>query len=319
MDTRIRVDLDKEMYEGGSEIRGAIDMKMRSPLCIGRINLILSKVVKLRVQKVRRTESDNNDEIEETCSGYRHKFEVYSNDDPMGEISSGHHRFPFRFMLRKEDEGSSEIKGVYFDVLCNVKSTYDLYVEVYILGIHNPVYTARKEIQVIDPITELQRFHTAIDVLSPICFLSKRYNIYFETNKQLYYSGDYLVVEASIPSRKPRIKSMECFMYEILNISVEGREILRTKYVAGGEAEHRDGGRVLRASLKIPSATASTVSGNDFSMKVVLFMNLKLYRGTPVRVKKYIHVIRKNMVYPEIDCMDVLEGEIYPEKILVLP
>ncbi|AFN83079.1 hypothetical protein EROM_051490 [Encephalitozoon romaleae SJ-2008] len=318
MDTRIKIDLDKEIYESGSEIKGAIDIKMRCPLCITKINLILSKAMKMKIQEIDRKEG-SGEKFEKIYDGYRYEFEVYSNDDPLGEISSGHHKFPFRFLLRKEDEGSSEIKGVYFDVLCHIKSIYDLYAEIYVLGIHNPVYTVRKEIQVVDSITEPRDFHTTIDVISPICLLRKRYNIHFEVNKQFYYSGDYLTIEATIPSKNPKIKSMECFAYEILNVSVEGREILRTKYIGGGQAEHHAGGRVLRATLKIPSTTPSTVTGSEFSIRVVLFVNLELYRGTPVRVKKYIPVIKKNIVYPEIDCMDVLEGEVYPERILALP
>ncbi|KAG5859763.1 hypothetical protein KMI_05g09480 [Encephalitozoon hellem] len=317
MDTKVEIDLDKEIYEGGSEVRGAIDIKMRFPLCITKINLILSKEVSLKVQEIARKE-EHGEEFGKTRDGYRYEFEVYSNEDPLGEISSGHHRFPFRFLLRKNDEGSSEVKGVYFDVLCHIKSTYGLHAEVYVLGIHNPAYTARKEIQVVDPITESRNFHTIIEVVSPICFLSKRYNINFEVNKQFYYSGDYLNIEAAISSRSPRIKSMECFIYEILSVSTESKNILRTKYIGGGQGEHRSDGRVLRATLRIPSTTPSTVSGSDFSIKVVLFINLELYRGTPVRVKKYIPVIKKNMVYPEIDCMDVLEGEVYPEKTLAL-
>ncbi|KAL7349676.1 putative thioredoxin-interacting protein [Encephalitozoon intestinalis] len=319
MDTKIKIDLDKEMYPGGSEVRGAVDIKMRSPLRISKINLVFSKTTRLKIQEIERKENTENNEVEKIYDGYRHEFEIYSSDDPLEEVSSGHHRFPFRFMLRREDEGSLEIKGVYFDILCNIRSIYDLYAEIYILGVHNPAYTVRREIQIVDPIMEPRNFNTAIDVLSPICFLSRRYNIRLEVDKEFYYSGDCLVTEASIPSKKPKIKRMECFIYEILSVSVEGKEILRTKYIGGGEAEHYDGGRVLRASLKIPSTTPSTVMGSNFSIRVVLFINLELYRGTPVRIKKYIHVIKKNIIHPEIDCMDVLEGEIYPERILVLP
>lgn len=319
MDARVRIDLDKEMYECGSEVRGVVDIKMRSPLCIGRINLVLSKTTVVRIQGVGEEGGQAGfGVVEKACAGYRHEFEVYSNDDPLGEMSSGHHRFPFRFCLRRGDEGSLDIKGVYFDILCHIRNTYDLYAEVYVLGVHNPVYTSRKEVVVADAPTEPRQFHTTIDVVSPMCFLSKRYDINFELDKQLYHSGDRLVVCASTSGRKPRIKRMECFAYEILNACVDGREVVRTKYVGGGEAEHLDGGRVLRASVRIPSTTPSTVTGSDFGMRVVLFMSLELYRGTPVRVKKYLHVLRRAMSCPELDAIDVLEGEVYPERVFVV-
>lgn len=320
MDTRIRIELDKELYECGAEVIGAIDVRTRTPLCVSKINLRFSKTVRMKLQKTEDAKGpdDDFDSIEKKQDGYTYEFEMYSNEDPLEEISSGHHTFPFKFRLRDGDGGSSEIKGLYFDFLCDIRAMYELCTEIYMFGAHNPMYMVKKEVHVIDPVTEPRTFHTAVKVSSPICFFSRKYDIAFELDKLLYYSGDCLTLRTAVVSGKPIVKQVECFIYEILNVSVNEKQLVRTKYIVGGEGEHEDRG-VFRTSLRIPSATPSTVTENDFSMRAMLFVNIGFHKGPPIRIKKHLHIVKKVVeLCPEIDSINILEGEVYPEKMFLL-
>lgn len=319
MDTRVRIELDRERYECGSEVVGAIDIRTREPLCIGRIVLAVSKTMRLKIQKTEecREPGDGFEDIEKTEEGYRCEFEIYSNESPLEEISSGHHVFPFKFALRSSDGASSEVKGLYFDILCDIRSMYSLSAEIYMVGVHRPVYVVNREIQVVDSATEPRTFHTTVRVSSPICFFSKSHDVSFELDRPVYYSGESLVLRASVP-QKSAIRHIECFVYEILNVSVDSREMVRTKYIVGGEAR-READGTFKTVLRIPSTTPSTVTGADFSLRVVLFVNIGFRKGQPVRVKKYIHIVRRSMALcPEIESINILEGEVYPEKIFLL-
>ncbi|KAM0672755.1 hypothetical protein CWI42_052010 [Ordospora colligata] len=320
METSVRIELNKELYVCGDEVRGAIEIKTRNPLCISKINLKLLRKMEMNIQRTEegKHEEDTFEAINRSINKYCYQFQVYANDDPLEEISSGHHRFPFKFGLRRDDGGSSEVKGVYFDLLCSIKGSYELHADIHMLGIHNPVYSAHKEMQVIENCTEPKAFHATVEIQSPICLFTRKYDVSFELNKQFYFSGDALAIRACIPSKTPKIKCMECFLYEILSISANGQEEIRTKYIAGGEGVNEEEGRASTLCLRIPSTTSSTFTDNDAGMRIVLFISLGLSKGAPIKIKKYLQIVKKRIAYPEIDSINVLEGEIYPEKVFVL-
>ncbi|KAH9411342.1 hypothetical protein HK407_05g10080 [Ordospora pajunii] len=320
METSVRIELNKEIYVCGDEVRGTIEIKTRNPLSISKINLKLLRKMEMSIQRTEegKHEGDVFEAVDRNISKYCYEFEVYTNEDPLEEISSGHHRFPFKFELRRDDGGSSDVKGVYFDLLCNIKGSYCFHADIYMFGIHNPVYSVDREMQVIESNAEPKAFHATVEIQSPICFFGRKYNVSFELNKLFYFSGDALAIRACIPSRTPKIKCMECFLYEILSISANGQEEIRTKYIAGGEGVNEGEGRASTLCLRIPSTTPSTFTDNEVGMRIVLFINLGLSKGAPIKIKKYLQVVKKQIAYAEIDSINVLEGEIYPEKVFML-
>jgi hypothetical protein len=319
-ETKIRIELDKEFYESGSEVAGIIDMKTRDALCISRINLTFTKKLNLKLRKIEEmgVVDESSEIIKLNQDLFDYKFEVYHNSDPLEEISSGHHKFPFKFTLKREDNGSTEIKGLYFDFLCDVRSRYNLAAEVFMFGAHNAMYVVDKEVHVIDPLTEPTQFSTRVQISSPICFFSRKYDILFDLDRALYLAGECLELRATVSSKKPIIKQIECFLYEVLSVTVGGKSIVRSKYIVGGDATPEEDGRTFRTSLRIPSTTPSTVTDPRFSLKAVLFVNINFFKGSPVRAKKYVRIAKRSISYPEIDTLSVLEGEVYPEKVFVL-
>lgn len=319
MDSRVQIELDRETHKCGSEVVGVIDLRIREPLCISKIGLSFSKITKLRLQKTQDAKESQGDvdDIEKDQEGYKYEFEVYRNADPLEEISSGHHRFPFKVRLRNGDGASSEIKGVYFDFLCDIKNRYELCAEVHTFGAQEPMCVVKREVLIVDQMSDPRMFHATVKILSPICFFSKKYDINFELDKSLYYSGECLLLRALVLSEKQVIKQVECFVYEILSVSVDGQEVVRTKYVVGGKAKWD--GEKFETSLRIPSTTPSTVTEDFFSLKAVLFVNVSFHRGSPVKIKRYLSIVKRSLIMcPELDCVNILEGEVYPEKIFTL-
>ncbi|EQB60610.1 hypothetical protein NAPIS_ORF01831 [Vairimorpha apis BRL 01] len=57
---------------------------------------------------------------------------------------------------------------------------------------------------------------------------------------------------------------------------------------------------------------------DTFSLKILMFVNITFYNITPIRIKKYLQVVKKQIELPIEDSFEVLNGDTYEEKLLFL-
>jgi hypothetical protein len=315
-DTHLQIELDKKLYEPGEFVTGAVRLKTRIPLNLTKLILVLSKeriidVCNLRVDTVK-----SGERCRDESNIYEHKFNLFENLDVGQDLSCGSHVFPFRFSLRASDNSSTDIRGIYFDYLVNIKNSYKLTCNMFLSGTHEPLFDVNKEIQVIDRIEKDTEFKINVELSSILCLFYKSYTIYFKLNRSLFFAGDQLILDIDFQRMKKHVKEIECNVYEILSVSSRNINFIRTRYIIGGVAQQK--GKEYTVELRIPSTSASSVSENEFNLKTVMFLTIYMHKSSPIKIKKYIQVVKKPFEIPQIDYLDVLDGEIFEEKIFIV-
>lgn len=312
-DTKLIILLDKELYESDEFITGKVSLKSRVPLKTNKIRLNFTKS---RVMEICKIESPGAKGIKYSSNKkeYSYDFDLYKDSD---ELSSGAHVFPFKFSLKSMDSSTTEIKGIYFDYLVNIVNNYILTCSLFLVGNPEPLYETTKEVQVVEIIDRTEYFQTKLEISTVMCLFYKTYTLKFQLNKPIYFSGDQMKLDISMNrSISKIIKSIECNLYEVMTIQSPELDIIRTRYVVGGNAILEK--RSSSLSLRIPSTTPTCVNEDTFGLKILMFINITFLNNGPIRIRKYLQVIKRRNELPDLEVLDVLEGEKFEEKIFVL-
>lgn len=313
-DTSIKIILDKELFESNENILGHVLVKTRIPLHINKIILNFSKLRKMDICKLESPEGPRLNKVENETVEYSHDFLLYKNES---ELSCGAHKFPFKFTLKTMDSSSSEIKGIYFDFLVNVSNSYVLTSSIFLDGIYEPIYLTSKKVMIVEKIDMVSTFQTKFELSTIMCLFYKTYTVKFSLNKFLYFSGDQLILTVTFNKYISKlVKNIECNLYEVLTIQSSDSNFIRTRYIVGGNAQASK--KDFLVNFRIPSTTPTSVNEDTFSLKILMFVNITFYNITPIRIKKYIQVVKKQIELPMEDKVEVLNGDTYEEKLLFL-
>ena len=314
-ETSIKINLDKELFESNEIISGHVLVKTRVPLYIKKITLNFSKFRKMDICKLESPEGPKLKKVSNDTLEYSYDFILYETLDC--ELSCGAHKFPFKFNLKTMDSSTSEIKGIYFDFLVNVCNSYLLTSSIFLDGIFEPLYMCKKKVMVVDKIDILSTFQTKFELSTIMCLFYKTYTVKFSLNKFLYYSGDQLVLTVAFNKYIAKlVKNIECNLYEVLTIHSSDINFIRTRYIIGGNAQSSKNDFLI--NFRIPSTTPTCVNEDIFSLKILMFVNITFYNITPIRIKKYLQVVKKQIELPIEDSFEVLNGDTYEEKLLFL-
>lgn len=315
-DTVIKINLDEDLYEPGDFVTGRVYLKTRTPIAMKKLILTLSKQRVIDVCKIDPDKNGNREKYKDNSTMYRHEFALYSTSDTTNELSSGCHTFPFKFSLRSSDNSSTDIKGIYFDYLVNIQNNYKLSCSLFLFGAYEPMYEVTKDIQVTDRLEKETDFKVDIEMSSIFCMYYKSYPVFFKLNKNLFFAGDQLVLDIGFQNMRKHIKNIDCNIYEILSVSTTNMNFIRTRYIVGGDAHPTDKGYAIE--LRIPSSTPTSVSETEFNLKTVMFVTITMHKSSPIRVKKYLQIVKKNLEIPPLDHLNVLDGEVFEEKVFIL-
>ncbi|KAF9764786.1 hypothetical protein NGRA_0282 [Nosema granulosis] len=315
-DTVLKISLDKSLYGPGEFVTGTVSLKTRTPISMNKLILTLTKQRMIDVCKMEPDAAGNKQKYRDDSTIYKHEFVLYKTADSTNEISSGCHTFPFKFSLKSSDNSSTDIKGIYFDYLVNIQNSYKLSCDLYLFGAYEPMYEASKPIQVSDNLEKEKEFKVDVEMSSIMCLYYKSYSLFFKLNKELFFSGDQLVLEIGFQNMGKHIKNIDCNIYEILSVSTPEINFIRTRYIVGGDAHRTNNGYCVE--LRIPSSTPTSVSETEFNLKTVMFITITMHKSSPIRVKKYLQVVKKNLEIPHFDHLNVLDGEVFEEKVFIL-
>ncbi|WUR02796.1 arrestin-like protein [Vairimorpha necatrix] len=314
-DTTLRIILDKQLYENDEFITGKISYKSRIPRLIKKISLNLTKSRKIEFCRFKTPEHDGINSSK-TSIEYSYNFDIYSPTETY-ELSSGAHIFPFKFSLKSSDSSTTEIKGVYFDYLVNIINSYTLTSNLFVEGDPEPQLTSKKDIQIVEMIDKAYQFQAKIELSTIMCLLYKSYTLKFFLDKPLYLSGDKLNLTIQMNRVLVKlIKNIECNLYEVLNIQSQDLDIIRTKYLVGASATLEK--RNYNLSFRIPSTTPSSVNEDTFGLKILLFININFKYSGPVKIKKYLQIAKRNNELPDLENLNVLDGDVFDERVFVL-
>ncbi|KAK6090386.1 hypothetical protein P3W45_000483 [Vairimorpha bombi] len=316
-DTSLKIVLDKDIYESDDFITGHVSMKSRVPLFIKKICLNFTKNRKMDVCKIESPGGPKGVRLSKKNVEYSYDFELYNSNGTSEEISSGSHFFPFKFCLKNIDSSTCEIKGIYFDYLVNIINSYCLTSSVFLIGAYEPILLTNKEVQIAETQNKTDYFQTKIEMSTIMCLLYRTYTIRFHLNKKVFFSGDQLCLDIHLEkSLSKQIKNVECNLYEVLTVQTPELNFIRTKYVVGGNAVLDK--KNYSMNLRIPSNTPTCANEDSFSLKILMFINMSFANSSPIRIKKYLHVVKRKNSLPDLEYIDVLEGERFEEKFFIL-
>jgi len=314
--TKLRIIADKDIFESDEFITGKLSLKSRIPLPVKKIKLNFTKSRVMEVCKIE-TSGKKGIKYSNNKKEYSYDFDIYTSRNEFDNLSSGAHLFPFKFFLKSTDSSTTDIKGIYFDYLVNINNSYTLTASLYLNGASEAIYETTKDVQVVEVFDRTEHFQTKLEVSTMLCLLYKTYTLKFFLNKPLYYSGDRLKLDVQMNrSLLKLIDNIECNLYEVINVHSPEIDIIRTRYVVGGNAILEKKRYAL--SLNIPSTTPTCVNEDMFGLKILMFINITFKKSGPIRIRKYLQVVKRKNELPDIENLDVLDGEVFNEKIFLL-
>jgi hypothetical protein len=173
------------------------------------------------------------------------------------------------------------------------------------------------DIIVYDRVDERPFVDTKITMQSFLCVFNRSYSYRLSLDQPYYNAGDLVNIECMTleSTNKRLISGITANLYEVLVFDNENDKTIRSKFVLEAEGKKISKNR-FDISLRLPLNITATSTEKDFTIRIVVFFCIKFYRGSPVKVKKYITVGRPSIKIPEIEDCSILDCKTYPEKIL---
>lgn len=303
---RIEILLDKGTYFPAQTVKGKISIKTHKPLGAAFLKIRFFKHQKVFLRKLDGTEPKtliDKDQI------------MIDREFVIAEricLSSGVSIFPFRMNLRLDENGSGQMKGYFYDVVCQVQNNYSLEAQC---RIGDQVTKTEKNFVVLDRNEEKQFIDSKIRLSSFLCLLVKSIQFRIQTDKEWYFAGDSIQIECFPISKtsKSMISGIDANLYEIVIFKREGGNILRSKMVSSFQAFPLNKNH-FRMQFRLPMNVSPTITEKDFVIRTAAFFSVKFYNGSTMKIKKYINVSQMVLEIPEIESALYYETKTYCEQ-----
>lgn len=305
---RIEILLDTNVYFPAQTVRGRVSVKTHEPLNAAFLKIRFFKSQKLFLKKVDGTEPkvliDKNRVIIDR--EFMIADHIY--------LPSGIAIFPFRMNLKPDENGSGQMKGYFYDLVCQVKNNYNLEAQCHV---GDQVIRAEKSFTVLDRNKEKQFIDSKIRLSSFICLLTKSIQFRIQTDKEWYFTGDNVQIECFPISKTSRsmISGIDANLYEIAVFNRESGNILRSRMASTFQAFPLNKNH-FRMQFRLPMNIGPTITEKDFVIRTAVFFNIKFYNGSSMKIKKYINVGQIALEIPEIESALYYETKTYCEQII---
>lgn len=303
---RIEIFLDENVYLPAQAVKGRVSVKTHEPLSATLLRIRFLKSQKVFLKEIR--ESEPKVLIDKEQVAIDREFMIAETIC----LSSGITIFPFRMYLRLSENGSGQLRGHFYDMMCQIQNNYSLEVQC---CIGSQVVCAEKSLVILDRNEEKQFIDSRIRIGSFMCLMTKSIQFRIQTDREWYFGGDTVQIDCFLTSKtnKSLISGVDANLHEIVIFNRDTESILRTKIMSSFQA-YPLGKNHFRIKFRLPT-TIATMTERDFVVRTAAFFTVKFYNGSSMKIKKYINVAQISLEIPEIDSALYYETNTYCEQV----
>lgn len=304
----IEVRLDKPYYFPAQTIDGQIKVKISEMQIIKNLSVRLFKKQKIYLK------STNGKTPEVLLDEEKILRDITHILCENCTLKTGEHTFPFKIKLKLEEGGTGLAKGYFYDSFFSIENQF------IIQATYNTVdstETVDKRIPVVDRYEDKQITDFKIKTSTLLCFLSRSIVYRIQTDKPWYFKGDNVVIECFCLSKSvgPIISEITGNLGQIVTLKKDNTNIVKSRILLSTSA-FPSNKNTYKFHFRIPMNLGPNISEADFSIRTVLFLNIKLFNGSSIKFKKYLNVCEPEFEFPKIDDNSLLKGMIFCDKIL---
>lgn len=301
----LQIQLDKQFYFPTEIVEGKLTLKLTEPAIIRDLKLYITKEQKVLLKLMNNEETNvivdkkntEKESVHSLCANY--------------ELGPGLHTFPFKFILKYNENGTGGSKGYFDDSVCYIENFFLIRAGCITSG---PEYKIEKKVIIFDRNEEKTQTDVKIKKSSLTCLFDKKTAYRIQTDKLWYFRGDNVVVDL-FPlsnSKKKIVTGVNVKMYQIMTIKDKNEEIVKSRRVADLEESLSNKNR-FRIHFRIPMNAGPTITEKEFSVKTLLVFDLKLYNGRLMKVRKFLNVGEAMFEVPSVEESSYNDGTTFRE------
>lgn len=301
----IKIELNKTHYFPTNIIEGAIKLKISELTLVKSLKLRFYKKQKILLKKI---DGLSPEIIIDEDKIIRESIHDFCQNC---ELSSGEHTFPFKIKLKHEENGTGKIKGYFYDSVCQVENFCIL---EGICSTNNNDYHSEKLISIYDKNEEKRQTDLNIKTHTFLCLFDKTILYRILLDKVWYTKGDNIAVECFSVTKtsKPVIAGISGKLYQLVIINRPGNNIIKAKQMCTSNGFPSNRNR-FKIQFRIPMNAGPSITEAAFTVRTVLFLEIKLYSGSILKIKKYLNIGEPFFEIPEIESKSIETGKVFSE------
>lgn len=302
----IEVHLNKRYYFPTNTVEGQIKLKVSDQTMIKCLRLRFYKKQKFLLKKIDGTVPEV---LLDEESIVRENTQVFCQNC---ELDSGEHIFPFRFKLKHEESGTGKVKGYFYDSVCHIESICVLEGTCTTL---DREYRTEKMVSIFDKSEEKSQTDIKIKTSTFACIFDKTMLYRILLDKGWYFKGDCISVECFPVAQTPTpvVAGVSGKLYQLVVLKHPGCGEIKPKLMCTSTGFPTNKNR-FRLQFRIPVSAGPSITEDGFVVRMLLFVELKLYNGSVVKIKKYLNVGEPAFELPEIERRHFARGKVFAEK-----
>lgn len=304
----IEIHLNKSHYFPTNVIEGQVKLKIEELTMIKSLNMRFYKKQKVLLKKIdgstpviiidsERVVRESTHELCQNC-----------------ELNSGEHIFPFKLKLKYEENGTGRIKGYFYDSICQIENICVL--EGACIT-YNSEYLAEKAVSIFDKNEEKCQTDFKIKIKTLLCLFDKTMLYRILVDKSWYVRGDSVSVDCFSVTKisQPVVANVSGKLYQLVIINQPGNNTIKSKLMCTSNGFPSNRNR-FKLQFRIPMSAGPSITEEKFTVRTVLFLELKLYNGSSLKIKKYLNIGEPYLELPDIEKKNFVRGTVFSEKIL---
>jgi len=302
----IEVRLSKRYYFPTNTVEGQIRLKLPTETMIRCLKLRFYKKQKLLLKRIDGTAPEILVDEEGVL---RETTELFCENC---QLEAGEHVFPFRFKLKYEENGTGKVKGYFYDSVCHIESACVLEGTC---TTFNGEYRAEKMVSIFDRNEEKCQTDIKIKTSTFACIFDKTMLYRILLDREWYFKGDCITVECMPVSRtsRPIVAGVSGKLYQLVMLRHPGCGEIKPKLM-GTSAGFPVNRNRFKLQFRVPVNAGPSITEDSFAVRMLLFVELRLYNGTVVKVKKYLNVGEPAFELPEIEKTYFARGKVFAER-----
>lgn len=291
---QLYITLDQDFYRPKSLITGTLHIRTLESFNLESIDLTLSKNYESSISvKDQITHS-------EKIRVYKQKFSLFQSD--ILKIASGHHKYPFSFYIRHNDNATTDARFVNGGEKIKITNKYVLCGEVKIYGAYMPVATTHKELVIVDTNRTTDTVNMDVEISSCFCIFKEFFKVQSKLSNQEFYYGDkaYITINSG-----GVMKSVDIYFYQVFSLDIENSIKTKCKIISENHYElNESAGKFDIDILDVPS----TVSEELFDIKYIVQVVVRFGGNVKIQYKHDIFIVKKPKKEEVVMFLDVMKG-----------
>lgn len=307
-DWMIEIQLNKPHYFPSNTIEGQVKLKTAEQVVVKFLKLRFYRKHRILLKKI---DGSVPEIIFDEEKIIRENFYILGENC---ELEPGEHSFPFILRLKYEENGTGKMKGYFYDSVCNIENICMLEGSC---SIDDMEHIVEKTVSIFDKHEEKQQTDLKIKTSTFFCLFDHNVLYRVMVDKLWYVQGDKITVECFPVSKTthPLVAGISGKLYQLVLINQPWLSTVKSKLMLSSNGFPHNKNK-FKLQFRIPMNAGPSITEMGFTVKMVLFLELRLYNGAIMKIKKYLNIGESSFEVPEIEQRSFVNGTVFAEKVL---